>query len=1070
MVNPTIGTLRPGRYLPIVLWLAGLGGLNLADAADALPAKVEFNREIRPILSDKCFQCHGPDKARRKADLRLDTEAGAFADLGGYRAIVPHKLADSELYRRITAADADKRMPPARAGRTLTKRQIDLIKRWIEQGAKWQKHWAFIPPARPALPHSKNASWARNPIDIFILDRLEREGLRPALEADKATLLRRVTLDLTGLPPTAAEVDAFLADRSPSAYEKVVDRLLASPRYGERMAVRWLDAARYADTNGYQTDGPRTMWRWRDWVIAAYNRNMPFDQFTIEQLAGDMLPRPTLDQRIATGFNRNHRGNAEGGIIPEEYAVEYVVDRVDTTATVWLGLTMGCARCHDHKYDPILQKEFYQVYAYFNNVSERGKAIKFGNSPPFIKAPTPEQQEQRGQLERQLAAAEADFARRGPELAAAQAQWEKSLALAREEGDARKARATDWVPSRRLVAHYPLDGDTADRTGHQRTSAKFEEGAAAYAAGPRGKAADFDGKRFLDAGNVGNFGFQDKFSLAAWVYPRSVQAGVVLSRMAETDRAEGYHVRFQGGKLQVNLVKRWLDDALRVETERSLSSGCWYHLMVTYDGSRTAQGIRVYIDGRPHKIKVLLDDLNQSFKTSQPLRIGSGGGPQGRLRGLVADVRIYDDRLSAEEVELVAARETIRAIVAIPAEQRTAGQARKLRAYFLEQHAPRTIREAHRPVLALRDRKAKLLASFPTTMVMEEMPKPRDTFVLIRGQYDKPGEKVTPGVPKTLSSLPRGVKNDRLGFARWLMDPANPLTARVAVNRYWQMYFGTGLVKTAEDFGSQGEWPSHPELVDWLATEFMRTGWDVKRMQRLIVTSATYRQSSRVTRDLLQRDPDNRFLARGPRLRLSAEMIRDQVLAVSGLLVERIGGPSVKPYQPPGLWRELADAVYHQDHGPALYRRSLYTFWKRTVAPPAMVAFDAAGREACTVRKARTNTPLQALTLMNDVTFIEAARVLAQRIMNEGDLTPEERLALAFRLATGRAPQPAELKILRAGFHKHLAHYRRDKAAARKLVSAGEAPRDERLDVSELAAYTTVATLILNLDEVITKG
>jgi mono/diheme cytochrome c family protein len=1027
-------------------------------AAEALPATVEFNRDIRPILSDACFHCHGPDQAKRKANLRLDTEEGAFADLGDGRALVPGKPDDSAVFVRITAVNERKRMPPIDSGRKLSERQIALIQRWIEQGAKWQKHWAFIPPKRPAVPVVKTAGWARNPIDAFVLARLEREGLAPSPEADRATLVRRVTLDLTGLPPTLAELDAALNDKSEQWYEKVVDRLLASPRYGERMAVRWLDGARYADTNGYQSDGERFMWRWRDWVIDAYNQNMPFDRFTIEQLAGDLLPSPTLEQRIATGFNRNHRGNAEGGIIPEEYAVEYVADRVETTATVWLGLTMTCARCHDHKYDPIRQKEFYQLFAYFNNVPEHGKAIKYGNSPPMIPAPTPTQQAQLRELEGKLVAAQSAFRNLEPQLAAAQAAWEKTL---------RPTAPMQWSLTEGLLAHYELDGNAVNRLAADQ-SGKFEGAGPAFVPGKLGQAADFDGQRFLQAGEVGKFGFYDKFSLAAWIRPRANQ-GTIVSRMADTARGQGYSVMLRGGKVQVNLVVRYLDDAIRVETERVLEPDRWYHVLATYDGSRVARGVKVYIDGRPEKLRVLLDELNQSFETKEPLRIGAGGGADNRFRGAIDDLRIYQGALSAEDAEILATTEPITDLAALPPEKRTPAQARKLRACFLEQHAPEAIRLAHRQVITLERQKSQLVESFPTTMVMEEMPTPRETFLLIRGEYNKRGEKVVPGVPAVLGTMPRELPNNRLGFARWLVSADNPLTARVAVNRAWQMYFGQGLVKTVDDFGSQGEWPTHPELLDWLATEFVRTGWDVKGLQKLIVTSATYRQSSRVSPPLLQRDPENRLLARGPRLRLPAEAIRDQALAISGLLVEKVGGPSVKPYQPAGLWRELSDKEYQQDHGENLYRRSLYTFWKRTIPPPSMMTFDAAAREACQVRETRTNTPLHALTLMNDVTYVEAARVLAQRIMTQGGATPEERITLAFRLATARRPRPVELQVLTAGFEEYLAKYRKDSAAALKLVSAGESPRNPKLDVSELAAYTAIASLILNLDETITK-
>jgi hypothetical protein len=1052
--------------MPIVRtrWILALACLVVgwipASAQDPLPATIEFNRDIRPLLSDICFQCHGPDKAKRKAHLRLDTEEGALADLGGRRAIVPAKPDQSELVRRITATDAEERMPPARSGRRLTQRQIELFRRWIEQGATWQKHWALLPPQRPRLPTVKTTGWVRNPIDAFILNRLEREGLTPSPEADRTTLIRRVTLDLTGLPPTPAEVEAFRADAAADAYDKVVDRLLHSPRYGERMAVRWLEAARYADTNGYQNDGERFMWRWRDWVIDAYNRNLPFDQFTLEQLAGDLLPNATLEQKIATGFNRNHRGNAEGGIIPEEYAVEYVVDRVETTATVWLGLTMGCARCHDHKFDPLTQKEFYQVFAYFNNVPEKGKAVKYGNSPPMIQAPTPRQQEQLRELEQRLGAAARDFQDLEPQLAAAQAQWEPTLPA---------NPPLSWSIESGLVVYYPLDGDTVNRSAVSQ-SGKFQGGEPAFARGKLAQAGDFDGQRFIDAGNVANFGFYDKFSCGAWIYPRGDQGGTVLSRMTDMAQAEGYSLALVSGKVQINLVKRWLDDAIRVETEERLAPNRWHHVLMTYDGSRVAGGVQIYLDGRPVKIKVLLDDLNQSFQSPEPLRIGAGQGPENRYHGLIDDVRIYRRALTAEEAEILATPDPINAIAALPSRQRTAAQAHKIRLFFLEKHAPQFIQQAYRQVLALRHQHEQLLESLPTTMVMEEMPTPRPTHVLIRGQYDKPGDLVTPGVPASLPPLPKGVRNNRLGFARWLVDPANPLTARVAVNRSWQMYFGNGLVKTVDDFGSQGDGPTHPELLDWLATEFIRSGWDVKAMQRLIVTSATYRQSSRVTPALLQRDPENRLLARGPRFRLSAEMVRDQALAVSGLLIEHLGGPSVKPYQPAGLWKELTGAEeYQQDHGANLYRRSLYTFWKRTVAPPAMMTFDAAGRETCVVRPTRTNTPLQALNLMNDVTYVEAARVLAQRLMREGGATPEERLTLAFRLATGRRPRLAELQVLVRGFHEHLARFRAHPEAARQLVRVGEFPRDDKFEVSELAAYTAVAGLIINLDETITR-
>lgn len=1045
--------------------LAGLVVILTAPAIcfafDPGSERIEFNRDIRPILSESCFTCHGPDQAKRKAKLRLDTEAGATADLDGRHAIVARDPQNSELLRRLTAEDETERMPPPKTGRKLSPPQVALIRRWIEQGATWEPHWSLIAPKRPSLPVNRNTSWVQNPIDSFVLAHLEREGLAPAPEADPVTLLRRVTLDLTGLPPTLEEVDAFLADRSPDAYVRVVDRLLASPRFGERMAMRWLDAARYADTNGYQSDGERVMWRWRDWVIDAFNRNMPFDQFTIEQLAGDLLPQPSLDQKIATGFHRNHRGNAEGGIIPEEYAVEYVVDRVDTTATVWLGMTVACARCHDHKFDPVRQRDYYGLFAFFNNVPEKGRAVKFGNSPPLIKSPTVRQQEQLRAIEHKLADAESRYAALEPALAKSYAAWEVSPS---DDGDSTDASLVEG-----LVAHFALDGDPKDASAAEKP-VKVVDGEPAYAPGRLGRSLVCDGSRLVEAAHVGAFGFDDTFSCGAWVFAEGNQGGTILSRMTDKPQADGYSLSLAGGKLQVNLVKRWLDDALRVESERPLPVDGWHHVMVTYDGTRVGESVKLYVDGQPQPMRVMLDELNQTFQSTEPFRIGGGGGPEARFHGRIDDVCVYDRALSPGDVEFVATPETIKEVRSLEPGARSSSQARKLQAFYLEHRAPEKAREVLREIRDLRKERNRLVDGFPTTMVMEERPTPRDTYVLVRGQYDRPGEKVERSVPACLPALPEGVEKNRLGLARWLVDMRNPLTARVAVNRYWQMYFGTGLVKTLDDLGSQGEWPRHVDLLDWLATEFTRTGWDVKGLQRLIVLSATYRQSSRVTSEQLRRDPENRLLARGPRVRLSAEMIRDEALATSGLLVERTGGPSVRPYQPDGLWKELAEIKdYRQDHGADLYRRGLYTFWKRTVAPPSLMLFDASGREACTVRESRTNTPLQALTLLNDVTYVEAARVLAQRAMIEGGPTPESRLSFAFRCATARPPTATEQRVLTDGFREHLARFRADSDAARILVHAGEAPRDESLNVSEHAAYTAMTSLILNLDEVITK-
>ncbi len=1029
--------------------------LNVQVNASDSPI-VSFNRDIRSILSENCFFCHGQDPTKRKGGVRLDVREDAIKS----KAIVPGDVSKSELITRVFSIDHKEQMPPLKSNRTLSLNQKEMLKRWISEGAKYEPHWAFVPPIRPSLPEVKNKSWIRNPIDTFILAKLVSNNLHPSPEADRLSLIRRVSLDLTGLPPSPYEVNAFLNDTSPNAYEKVVDRLMNSKHFGERMAQPWLDAARYADTSGYQSDGDRSMWRWRDWVIDAYNSNMRFDQFTIEQLAGDLLPGATRSQRLATGFNRNHRGNAEGGIVPEEYAVEYVVDRVDTTATVWLGLTMGCARCHDHKYDPVTQREFYQMFAFFNNVPENGRAIKYGNSPPMMIAPTVLQEQMLEKLDKELKHAQTNLRDLGLKINTLQSAWEQSL---------NSAPPLLWTITKSLQARFELAGDLA------KSSAKFQDGSPTFIKADNKKAALFDGKRYIDCGDVGDFGFYDKFTLAAWVQPTHSD-GAILSRMAEPTSdlpfavdSDGYRVFLKSGRLQFHLTKRWLDDALRVETETAIPLKQWHHIAVVYDGSRLASGVKIFINGQPQKVRVLLDQLNQSFQINQPLRIGAGGGLPNRFKGLISDVRVYSRVLSDEEIGIVSTVENITELAAIPVAKRNPIHSATLRECYLTDYAEPSIRNARLKVERLIEQRVKLIDELPTVMVMEEMEKPRPTFVLKRGEYDKLGEKVNSGVPACLPPLPKDVNVNRLAFATWLVNPSNPLTSRVALNHQWQMIFGTGLVKTTEDFGSQGALPSHPELLDWLATEFVNNGWDVKKMIKILVMSATYRQSSRVSPQLLERDPENRLLARSTRMRLSAEMLRDQALAVSGLLVDTVGGPSVKPYQPKGLLKELSGIDYEPDHGENLWRRSLYTFWKRTSPQPTMMTFDASGREVCSVRQSRTSTPLQALALMNDLTFVEAARCLAMRVMNEGGVTDESRLSLAFRLVLTRSPKQEEMKLLLNNFNENLARFRANPNESLSLIRYGEFPIDKRLDPNQLAAYTVVVGLILNLDEAITK-
>src|SRR5579862_544629 len=970
----------------------------LAGVAFAADATVEFNRDIRPILSDKCFTCHGPDPGNRKTALRFDTEAGAQP------AIVAGDPVASKIVQRISSSDTAVRMPPAYAGHDkLSDREIEMIRLWIAQGAQWQKHWSFLAPKRAPLPALQNPSWVRNPIDAFVLARLERDGLHPSPEASRSTLIRRVTLDLTGLPPTPAEVDAFLNDASPNAYEKVVDRLLASPRYSERMAVRWLDAARYADTNGYQTDGERSMWRWRDWVIDAFARNMPFDQFTVEQIAGDMLPNATLEQRIATGFHRNHRTSGEGGSIPEELRVEYVADRVETTSIVWMGLTVGCARCHDHKYDPVKQKEFYQIFAFFNNVPEKGLVYNQGNDVPYVKAPTPEQSAKLAELNQRATEAEQQYAKLQPELHKAQVAWERKTA---------KAAAFDWSIRDGLVFYDSLDWGSAPAAAEQ---------------GKIGKAGSFDGKQFIDSGDYAKFNYMDPFTYAAWIKPTAPDAAIV-SRMEDYFEGQGHGLFLKDGKLRLHIILRYADIGLRVESEEPIAMDRWQHVAVTYDGYMDAKGVKMYVDGQPRKIKILFDDLNYPFTSKETFKIGAGGGL--RFKGLIDDVRVYNIALSPEQAAVLPLLESVQEIARIRPSARTKAQQDKLNFCFLDRFASPKIQDARREMLAAQKKRLKYDESIQTVMVMQDSATPRDAFVLRRGAYDAHGEKVTPGVPAFLPPMREDWPKNRLGLARWLVDPSNPLTARVTVNRFWQMLFGLGLVRTVEDFGSQGEWPVNPALLDWLAVEFMESGWNVKGILKTMVMSATYRQSSKVTPELLQKDPENRLLARGARMRLPAEAIRDQALAISGLLTEKIGGPSVKPYQPPGLWQELAGGNYEPDKGADLYRRSLYTYWRRTIAPPAMVTFDSSNREQCIVRETRTNTPLQALDLMNDVTYVEASRKFAERILAEGGAAPAERIAYGFRLALARAPKPAETAVLLTALNQFETRFRPDAWAA----------------------------------------
>ena len=1066
----------PGLMLGGVL-LAGWTGLPHGQAANPVGrAAVDFNRDIRPILSDNCFACHGPDAKQRKAKLRLDTQDGILAELrDGRHAIVPGKPAESVLLQRVAADNPKERMPPAKTGKRLTPQQISLLRQWVEQGAPWSNHWAFIAPNRPALPKVADAAWPASPMDYFILARLEKAGLHPTPEADRTTLLRRVTLDLTGLPPTPAEVDAFLADASPEAYERVVGRLLESPRYGEHMARYWLDAARYGDTHGLHLDNYREIWPYRDWVIRAFNQNKPYDRFLIEQLAGDLLPNPTLDQLVATGYNRCHVSTNEGGSIDEEVYVRNVVDEVDTNGTTLLGLTVGCARCHDHKFDPIRQKDFYQLFAFFNSIDGPAMDGNRKDTPPAARVPTEEQK-------RQLAAAQAKVAdaekRRQARADRAGPGFNAWLAEVEKKHTAHHGETVAKATAQGLLAYYPLDEKTGEKV-HNAAGAKFHgtvKGKAEWSAGKVGGALTLDGKTHVDLGNTGDFERTDSFSYGAWV-KLTTGSGTPVARMEDKNAYRGYDLFVNNDQVMVHVINKWPDNALKVMVPKKLKRNEWTHLFVTYDGSSKAAGIRVYVNGKPEPVTVDRDRLTDSIKTKTSLKIGTRtfSNP---LTGQVDDVRLYRRRLSDAEVASLAGADPLAAVgpvLAVAPAKRTPQQQATLRRFYLDNYDAESVKIG-KEVEALRAAAKKVEDGFVTTLIFKERSQPRPAYILKRGEYDQRGEEVGRATPAFLPPFPANASRNRLGLAQWLVAPDHPLTARVAVNRLWQQCFGTGIVKTAEDFGTQGEPPSHPELLDWLAVQFVADGWDVKKMMKRLVMSATYRQASRLTPDRLAKDPDNRLLSRGPRFRLDAEVLRDQALAVSGLLVEQLGGPSVKPPQPRGLWEAVGytgsnTVRFVADTGKEkVHRRSLYTFWKRTSPPPQMSILDAPSREACTVRRERTDTPLQALLLLNEKQFVEAARALAEKAMRESAPTPEARLTYIFRRATARRPDVREVFELASAYHHLLAKYTRNPKAAQELIAVGETKPDPTLNASELAAWTMVANLVLNLDEVINKG
>ncbi len=1014
---------------------------SISHGADPL----RFDRDIRPILSDKCFFCHGPDHEHREADLRLDLEDQAKQD-----AIVPGDAEASELVVRVLSDDPDAIMPPPDANKELSAEEKDLLVRWIGEGANWTQHWSFIPPVASQYPQLKDKDWANNPIDQFTRALMELKGLQPQPEATREKLIRRLTYDLTGLPPTLDEIDAFINDTSANAYEKVVDRLLQSHHYGERMALMWLDAARYGDTSVYHADGPRDMWGWRDAVIDAYNHNMPFDQFSILQLAGDLVPDATIQQKILAGFNRNNGTTDEGGAIAEEYRVEYAVDRVKTTSTVWMGLTMECAQCHDHKYDPISQQEYYQFYAFFNVSSDGGMQTRNGNAAPILQVPDPEKEQQLPIVQSQLADAKLQLQQRAEQ---SQPDFEKWLTAQSGDPDTQP-----MIPPEPIL-NVPLwegkdntVGDLVDANRKGQIKGKVE-----WVKSRSDWALKFNGSNFVDLGNVGDFERTDSFSYGGWVKPQKGATGALLARMDDGSAYRGYDVLVGDGKISVHIINTWPTNAVKVNSKKRLKADTWQHVFVTYDGTSKAAGIKIYVDGEPWEWDIEQDRLTETTKTNKTLLIGSRT-PGSRFKGEIDEVQMFARCLDADEVQSLAKSSSVQALLAVEPDQRSEQQIEALRSFYL-QSEDEPYKKLSRQIEKLNKQAEELEKPLTSVMVMGDMEKPRETFVLNRGAYDSPTDiKVQ---PETMSALPPMVAEaprNRLGLAQWLFSDDHPLTARVAVNRYWQLFFGAGLVSTPEDFGAQGEFPTHPELLDYLAVDFRENGWNVKRLIKQIVMSSTYRQSSAAPAELYQRDPANQFLARGPRYRLQGEFIRDTALVLSGLLNQKIGGPGVKPYQPPGLWAEVGlggNPKFVQDHGDKLYRRSLYTYWKRSAPPPSMQIFDAPTREKCTIRRPRTNTPLQALVTLNDVQFVEASRHFAQRLLREGGDSDDSRITYAFRLATARQEYRVmnELLIENKSVDYLVVNYDRDlsyQVLRSQLIA--ERSRAARLDREDIAS------------------
>ncbi|MCF0041101.1 DUF1553 domain-containing protein [Dyadobacter fanqingshengii] len=1048
-------------------------------AYEELPERLDYNQHVKPVLSDKCFACHGPDKAKQKAGLRLDIQEAAYSDLPenkGKVAIDPGDLENSEVVRRILSGDPEYRMPTPSSHLSLNAKEKAILVKWIEDGAAYKPHWAFVKPDKTEVPEVENEDWVKNPIDHFILAKLEAEKLKPSGEADKELLLRRLSFDLTGLPPTIAEIDAFLSDRSANAYEKQVDRLLKSPHYGEKMAVDWLDLARFADSHGYTVDRLRDMSPYRDWVIGAFNQNFPYDKFLHWQLAGDLMPKPTKDMLIATAFNRNHQQNMEGGIIEEEFQTEYVVDRTNTFGDAMLGLSVGCAKCHDHKYDPISQKNYYELFSFFNNVKEAGQISWDDALPaPTLMLPTNEQEKMLRFLKsRELEQQKIVEQNRKVDNAGFE-NWLGS--------DGFKKLAHEKIPKAGLQAHFSFDKNTLssqiltnDVNPKQAGIMKRESGMTGdkpvFASHGQGYAMRFDGDVFLDLNQVGVFRRSEPFSIGIWLnVPEGMKEGVILHK-SQAERLynfRGYHLYLKNNKLELNMAHTAPSNAITKVSKSSVPREKWIQLTITYDGSSKAAGFKLFLDGAEMAMETETDQLTKDilFKSKvQPgLQIGAWWRGNGFKNGLADDIVVYNRVLTPFETGILAGRLDWKSIASLDKGAMPDKQLNVLKDYYLAA-VSQSVNNAESELRNIRTTLADSTENIRELMVMQEMPKRKKAHVLLRGNYDAFGEEVFPNTPKSILVFPENLPKNRYGLAQWLTSKDNPLTARVAVNRFWQNFFGTGLVKTTEDFGNQGEMPSHLELLDWLAIGFQESGWNVKQLNKLIVMSATYRQRSDASREVREKDPENRLLSHSPANRLTAEMIRDNALAASGLINKKIGGRSVKPYQPDGLW-EINNTTYQRDSGEAVYRRSLYIITKRSVPNPTLATFDATSRSFCVVRRQKTNTPLQALVTLNDPTFNEAVKVMGQQMA--ASKNANDAIVTAYRKLTGRKPSKQEVALMAELQKKQLEKFKSDPKKVVGWLAEGQYVIDKKADLAQIAANAVVASTILNSDASLTK-